>query len=251
MNVRHTVLALTMLTAAFATACGGTPPAVATATNAPPASASPTSTATAAATPTPALPLPSGEAIPPIVAQVIGAVTSKQIASVLPLVAYQNVGCTTAQGAGGPPKCKPGEAQGTVQKVFPTGRCEGEWASDATKAITDAVNGAGSLYAAAKVKAPSPDPEPYWPKGETVVVFRGISSASPTAYFVLSGDKIVRAHLACDPAAGGEDALIKNLGGSAYYVAPTTSTPDTSTPATPPAAAPTSAPTASATPATR
>ncbi len=220
MNVRHTFLGLTVLTAMLATACGGTAPPTATATNAPAASPSATSPTPASPTPTAALPLPTGEAIPPIVAQVIGSVTSKQSSSVLPLVAYQNVGCTTAPGAGGPPKCKTGDPQGTVYRVFPTGRCEGEWVTDAQKPIADALAGAGALYAAAKVKAPNPDPEPYWPKGETVVVFRGTTTSAPAVYFVLSADKIVRAHLACDSPAGGEDALIRILGGTAYYIAP-------------------------------
>lgn len=236
MNVRHALLALTVITAAVATACSGTTPPVATVTSTPGASASPTSTPTASPTATSLPSLPTGEAIPPIVAQVIGAVAGKKPADLLALVAYQDVGCTTAQGAGGPPKCKTGEAQGTVQKAFPTGRCEGEWAADATKAITDAVNGSGSLYAAAKVKAPNSDPEPFWPKGETVVVFRGAAASSPATYFVLSADKVVRAHVACDTAAGGEEALIKNLGGTAYYVAPA------GAPAAPPATTPTATP---------
>ena len=222
MNVRHALLAMTVITAAVATACSGTTPPVATVTNTP--AASPSTAPTASPTPMAALPLvPTGEAIPPIVAQVIGSVTSKQASSVLPLVAYQNVGCATALGAGGPPKCRAGDPQGTVYKVFGTGRCEGEWVADATKSITDAVSGAGSLYAAAKLKAPSPDPDPTWPKGETVVVFRGVAAGAPTVYFVLSADKIVRSHMACDGAAGGEDALIKMVGGTNYYIAPSTS----------------------------
>ena len=222
MNVRHALLAMTVITAAVATACSGTTPPVATVTNTP--AASPSTAPTASPTPMAALPLvPTGEAIPPIVAQVIGSVTSKQASSVLPLVAYQNVGCTTALGAGGPPKCKAGDPQGTVYKVFATGRCGLEWVTDATKSITDAVNGVGSLYAAAKLKAPSPDPDPTWPKGETVVVFRGGSAAAPPVYFVLSAEKIVRAHLACDAVPSGEETIIKRVGGTNYYIAPSTS----------------------------
>lgn len=124
MNIRPILLALSALTVAATIACSrGDSDPTPTAT----ASPSPTTTAgTAAPTGTP-LPITQGGTIPPIVAQVIGAVSSGQADAVANLVAYQQVGCTTAQGAGGPPKCKPGDAQGTMYRVFATGVCEGEW----------------------------------------------------------------------------------------------------------------------------
>lgn len=194
----------------------GTPSATSSATS------SPTPTATSSPTPT-GPPLATGEAIPPIVGQVISAVVSKQTSSLVPLIAYQQVGCTTAQGLGGPPKCKPGDAQGTVYRVFPSGTCEGEWATDGAATITQLVPTFDQLYAAAKVAAPNPDPEPYWPKGESVVVFSGANGA-PGGYLVLNATQIVRAHRVCGAAttAAGLDALLKNLGATTFYIAPAT-----------------------------
>ena len=83
----------------------------------------------------------------------------------------QQIACTTAPGAGGPPKCRPGDSAGTMYTVFPTGACEGEWATDARAALTPLFVSTPQLYAAVEVKAPNPDSEPSWPKGQYAVIF--------------------------------------------------------------------------------
>lgn len=178
-----------------------------------------TTTSTPSPTPTPAFPLATGQAIPGIVSDVVTAVVGKQPAALTPVLAYQQVGCTTAQGAGGPPKCRPGDPQGTVYRVFPTGRCEGEWVTDGAAAVAQIVPALGQLYAAARVQAPNPDPEPYWPKGQSVVVFRG-TDGQAGGYFVLDATRVVRAHRICDTAGGGFEALLRSLGTTTYYIAP-------------------------------
>jgi len=216
---------IALLAAASLVACNrGTPSATPT----PSATATtPSATATASAsptpppTPTPIFPLVTGQPIPPIVAQVIAAVVGKQMPELAALVGYQQVACTTAQGAGGPPKCKPGDAAGTVYRVFATGTCEGEWTTDGVAAVTGIVPALGQVYAAARIAAPTPDPEPYWPKGQSVVMFSG-RGGDAGGYLILSDTQIVRAHRLCGAATStdGMDALLKSLGGNAFYIAP-------------------------------
>ena len=186
----------------------------------PPAAASPTTIA-AAASPTSTVSLaPTGGAIPEIVTQVVVAVTSREPDQLKGFIAYQQVGCTKALGGGGPPKCKPADAEGTVYKVFAAGRCEPEWVGDAGPTIAQIVASAGPLYAAATIAPTGPAPDPNWPKGESVVLFRGSGTGVPVSYFILSADQIVRAHLVCDAGAGREEAEIRRLGGTSYLVAP-------------------------------
>ncbi|MGE3858096.1 MAG: hypothetical protein AB7G21_14150 [Dehalococcoidia bacterium] len=188
------------------------------------ATPTPTATATPSPTPTPALPMaPSGAAIPPVVAEVIAAVTARQIGPLERLVQYQQVACTTAQGAGGPPKCRPGDTPGTVYRRFPSGACEGEWAEDAAPILAQIVTAVGGLHSVATLTPPQQDPEPYWPKGEVVVMFQGGGNGGPGGYFIVGGEKILRAHILCDRGAGSELSTIKALGGATFLIAPKTS----------------------------
>jgi hypothetical protein len=220
MNIRTTLLVLSSLAVALAVGCsrGGdaTPTPSATPTATPTATASPTAIATA----TPSLPLALGSPIPAVVGQVVTAVTGRQAAPLVALVEYQQVGCTTAQGAGGPPKCAAGQAQGTVVRRFPSGACEGEWAEDAAPVISQIVTSAGGLYGVATLAPKANDPEPYWPKGDTVVMFRGGGNGGPGGYFILGGGRILRAHILCDRGAGSEESTIKSLGATSYLIAP-------------------------------
>ena len=169
----------------------------------------------AAATPTPALPLATG-AIPPGVAKVVAAVITHQSANLEGLLAYQQVACTTAQGAGGPPKCKTGDAAGKVYRVFATGACEPEWIEDAGPALKQVVTTSGPLYAVAKLTPPTPDPDPSYPKGEAAVIFNAGTGGG--GYFVVTGEQIVRVHTYCG--APAIETLLKGLGATAFYVAP-------------------------------
>lgn len=222
MNSRATIavalLALIVLIAALPSACRGK--------SAPSSSATPTSEpSTAASSPTgsatPGLPFPLAVgAIPPVVAQVISAVTAKQANDLVALVQYQEIGCTSALGVGGPPKCKAGDAQGTKYRVFRTGRCEPEWVTDATAVISDLVAKSGPLYAATKVVAPNPDPDPSFPKGQSMIYFRG-TGGEPGTYFILGADKVVGAHRVCDLQGPSEaDRMMKQLGSTEYLIPP-------------------------------
>jgi hypothetical protein len=173
-------------------------------------------------TPTSALPMATvGSQIPPVIGQVVAAVTARQVGPLERLVRYQQVACTTAQGAGGPPKCAPGEANGTVVRRFPTGVCEGEWTADAAPVLSQIVTAVGGLYGVATLTKPQQDAEPYWLKGDTVVMFRGGGNGGPGGYFIIGGEQILRAHILCDRGAGSEESTIKALGGSTFLIAPT------------------------------
>ncbi|MEI7925864.1 MAG: hypothetical protein WCI61_06725 [Chloroflexota bacterium] len=219
MKTRTSLLLAAALLASFAVACSrqATPTPTSTATSTPPGA-----TATPTPTKTPALPMATnGAAIPAAVAQIVASVTARDAAPLLALVEYQQVGCTTAQGAGGPPKCKPGDAAGTLYKRFPSGACEGEWAEDASSVISQIVPAVGPLYGAAMIAPPTADSEPFWPKGDTVVMFRSGRAGGSGGYFILSKDRIVRAHILCDRGAGSEESTIKSVGATSYYIAPT------------------------------
>ena len=51
---------------------------------------------------------------------IIDAVLANDLARVRELTHFAQVGCTTAEGFGGPPKCRKGEAPGTLVKAVPT-----------------------------------------------------------------------------------------------------------------------------------
>lgn len=97
-----------------------------------------TPTATApAASPTSDGPAPTPTATPggvdddiAILHTIVSAVARGDRAALDELVALQSVPCTTAQGAGGPPKCEPGEPDGTVVDVLALASCEGGWARE-------------------------------------------------------------------------------------------------------------------------
>lgn len=170
----------------------------------------------------PNLPFPftPGQPIPTIVRDVVVNVVASNIDGLSALAKPQQVACSTAQGAGGPPKCKPGEAAGTMTSMFPTGRCEGEWAADPKAALTALVAQPVQLYASVEVKAPTPDPEPFWPKGKYVVMFTASGGNPPGIYFVLDDANIVRAHAICGAGAGTETNLLRQLWASAFLVPP-------------------------------
>ena len=70
-------------------------------------------------------------------------------------------------GAGGPPVCAQGEADGTEVQVFPTSTCEGEWnRPDVIPAVVDRfLQGIGEVYAIYNV------PAQYYPPGSYSAIF--------------------------------------------------------------------------------
>lgn len=170
----------------------------------------------------PNLPFPftPGQPIPAIVRDVTIAAATANTDALVALAKPQQVACTTAQGAGGPPKCKPGEAAGTMTSMFPTGRCEGEWAADPKATITALMAQPVQLYAAVEVKGPTPDPEPFLPKGKYAVMFTTNGGNPPGIYFILDDSNIVRAHALCGAGTGGETNVLRQIGTTAFLTPP-------------------------------
>jgi len=207
-----------------------------TGSNANATAAPPTATATASATaapvpaattpapgttPTEQIPFTPGQAIPPIVREVVVNVATSNLEGLVALAKPQQIGCTLAQGAGGPPKCKPtGDSPGTLYTVFPTGRCEAEWAPDTRTAIATLIGQPTIFYAAVVLRVPTPDPDPSWPKGGYAVVFSSVGGSSPGIYFILDDTNILRAHAMCGSGTGGEMALLRQIGTAAYLIPP-------------------------------
>ncbi|RLT44243.1 MAG: hypothetical protein DWI58_01360 [Chloroflexi bacterium] len=192
-----------------------------------PSTPTPSATTTPMATTTIAVPTPTAPPIsiasgpiPPVIGQLIEAVVAKQAAPLAALATYLQVGCTKALGVGGPPKCKGADVTGSVYKVFAAGRCEPEWVEDAGLTIAQIVTSAGPLYAAATIAPAGPTPDTSWPKGDSVVLFRGVGPGAPASYFILNAGRIVQAHFVCDTGSGGEDRELRRLGATSYYVAP-------------------------------
>ncbi len=182
-------------------------------------------TATPTATPIP-LPLQVGQPIPTVIRDLVVAVTASNIDALATLATYQQVACTTALGSGGPPKCKPSDAPGTVYTVFPTGRCESEWSLDARATLAQLTRQPATLFAAAELEIAANDPEPYWPKGWYVVAFTtadgSATGGAPGIYFILDRTKIVRAHAMCGVGggSGAVDALLRQLRATSLLIAP-------------------------------
>ncbi|MSQ29774.1 MAG: hypothetical protein EXR68_04725 [Dehalococcoidia bacterium] len=178
-------------------------------------------------TPTPTatpLPLAIGQPIPVVVRQVIVAMTASDLEALTALTTYQQLPCTTALGSGGPPKCRPADAPGTVYTVFATGGCEGEWSLDTRATLAQLTRQPTILTAAAQLEIPANDPEPYWPKGWYVVVFTAASGSAqggpPGIYFILDRTRIVRAHAICGAGTGGVSTLLQQLRASSLLIAP-------------------------------
>ncbi len=127
---------------------------------------------------------------------VIKAVLGNSLDAKRKLVRYVTTPCTTAQGAGGPPKCAAGEANNTPVEVFPFVAAEGEFVRhDAIDRVLQfTVEG---LYGVYRV----PDSAfraAYWPAGQYAAVFveKGVKGQQVTevvqTIVYVEGSAIVR-----------------------------------------------------------
>jgi len=90
-------------------------------------------------------PLSTRTGIPDVDA-VLAAVESGDPQALRDLVRYTTVGCTNAEGLGGPPKCREGEAEGTLVNVLPFLGSEGHFLHESELSSFPGVNVIG-LYA--------------------------------------------------------------------------------------------------------
>jgi hypothetical protein len=128
-----------------------------------------------------------GEAIEirPVLAAILG------YGECISLVQYISTTCTTSDGFGGPPKCAPGEADGTIIEVFPVSEMEGYYVRPEAIADTFAFQ-VDRLYAVYR-PTPGADPQEYWPTGEYALLFeRQVNDISQPVTVFVTGGKIVR-----------------------------------------------------------
>ena len=114
------------------------------------------------------------------------------------LIQYTAIGCSTANGLGGPPPCAPGETEGTLIEVFPVGGAEGHYVrpEDIDLTLEFSVD---TLYAVYQ-PVPGIDPVEYWPVGEYALLFdrQVYNKSMPITAFVQDG-RLVRLDFSAYP----------------------------------------------------
>lgn len=159
-----------------------------------------TSTPAPIVSPTP-LPPPEGERRTgsPQLDQVIAAVELRDIAALASLVQYQEIGCTHADGMGGPPKCDHGRTEGEILRVFPGAECHGYWTDTATQLLGTFAHRAQGLYAVAAVEGDA-SLGGEWPAADTLLIFHADWFGEPAAFRLhIAEGRIVASWSGCGP----------------------------------------------------
>jgi len=122
---------------------------------------------------------------------VIDAILGKDIYARLDLVRLTTMACTTADGLGGPPKCEPGEAEGTIVDAFPVSSGEGTYIR--LEGIKEVFNfTTRGLFAVYRVPEGTQETD-YWPAGAYGIVFTSEDGGYPHVITVFVEDgQIVR-----------------------------------------------------------
>ena len=133
--------------------------------------------------------------------KVLAALPSSNAADMQALLVYASAGCTTAEGLGGPPKCKAGEAEGTQVEGIPVLGAEGSWTLKG-EVPADFLAGPFNLLGVYEVKADA-NTDPNYPSGKYAVLVT--SAAQPDSLIVLRVDDngIVRVDYRMDGISGG------------------------------------------------
>lgn len=129
-------------------------------------------------------PLSTRTGIPDVDA-VIAAVESGDPQQVRDLFQFTSVACTNADGLGGPPKCREGEAEGTLVDVLPFLGSEGSFLHKENVSNFPGVNAVG-VYAAYKVSEAAYSEEAY-PAGEYAVMFESAGDRPDVVIQIRSG----------------------------------------------------------------
>jgi hypothetical protein len=169
-----------------------------------PVPVTPTATPTASASPSPTAattePTPSAPTGIMEVDAVIAAVESRDESALGALLAWQETACETPRGmgAGGPPACEQGEADGTVVRVLPVAGCEGYFVREAGPTLTAFLADAGDLHSV--IEAPNYErPEPYWPVGDVYINFRAVMGGEPVGTrLVVEDGRVVLVFFGCN-----------------------------------------------------
>ena len=194
------------------------------ATTASPASKA-TTTSTAAASPSPGVDgTPTPTQRPPVVTRLIDAVSADDAAALASLLQFVHTPCTTAQGAGGPPKCGNLPA-GTAVEVMPISSCEFGWyaPAQARDIAASTLPSVGELQAVLRLTRPLfTDTDANYPALDHAVVFTRRASASPERAVVygLNSSGVAYIELTCDSTAQQLLASPRYAGAEVLPVAP-------------------------------
>ena len=116
---------------------------------------------------------------------VIAAVESGDPQQLRDLFRFTSIACTNADGLGGPPKCREGEAEGTLVDVLPFLGSEGSFLHKENISNFPGVNVVG-VSAAYKVSEAAYSEEAY-PAGEYAVLFKGAENQTDIVFQIRGG----------------------------------------------------------------
>jgi hypothetical protein len=131
---------------------------------------------------------------------VLAAVESGDPQQLRDLVRFTTVECTNAEGLGGPPKCREGEAEGTLVNVLPFLGPEGHFLYESEISKFPGVNVLG-LYAVYAVSDSAYSEEAY-PAGEYAAMFT--TEDDQTAIVLQIREGVVRIDYLYSPTSWGE-----------------------------------------------
>jgi hypothetical protein len=138
---------------------------------------------------------------------VLEAIASTDKQALISLIEYTRAKCTNAEGLGGPPKCREGEAEGTSMEVLPFLGGEGSYFRKEEIASWQGINVA-ALYAIYEVDSSRILVEESYPPGEFAIVLVGAEEQSSVALRVTDG-RIVRVDYLFEPIPESLNALVQ------------------------------------------
>jgi hypothetical protein len=142
---------------------------------------------------------------------VLDALASGDAGQLRSLVQFTNAVCTTADGLGGPPKCREEETEGTPVEVLPFIGPEGSFLRKDEIANWQGIEAAG-VYAVYQV-SPAVTFEQYYPAGEYVIILADRGGQVPVLLRLDSG-RIVRVDYLSSPSLDTLKEILRNEAGT-------------------------------------
>jgi hypothetical protein len=146
--------------------------------------------------------------------QLITVILSNDLAARRELVNYTSTGCTNAEGLGGPPRCQPGQAEGTPVEYLPV-LGPGEGVPVLPEAVNETLDFPAEALYAAYHRADEPVRDIYYRPGEYGLFFTAGEGEGAIQYVLVHADmagRIVRLdYLACPVDETGEIIEMEGL----------------------------------------
>ena len=120
---------------------------------------------------------------------VIDVMIDKDLDARLELVRFTTTACNTIDGLGGPPKCEPGEADGTIVDAFPVSTGEGYYVR--SENIQDVFGFTVRGLIAVYVVPEDAYHTDFWPAGEYGIIFTSEDGGYPHTITVLVEDGLI------------------------------------------------------------